>query len=68
MQSRSLHFCRPYAAQDLAAPTPPNGGRQLCRLQFAKHVSVTQISYQIQGRSSHFGALIIGGRMSSGTQ
>ena len=37
-------FWRPYAGQDLAAPTPPNGGRQLCRLQFAKRVSVTQIS------------------------
>jgi hypothetical protein len=40
-------FWRPYAGQDLAAPTLPNGGRQLCRLKFAKRVSVTQISGHI---------------------
>jgi hypothetical protein len=40
-------FWRPYAGQDLAAPTHPNGGRQLCRLQFAKCISVTQVSDHI---------------------
>jgi hypothetical protein len=46
-QGRSLHFGGPMRAKILAAPIPPNGGRQLCRLQFAKRVSVTQISDNI---------------------
>jgi hypothetical protein len=40
-------FWRPYAGQDFVAYTPPKGGRQLCRLQFSKRVSVTQISDHI---------------------
>jgi hypothetical protein len=53
-------FWRPYAGQDLAAPTLPNGGRQLCRQQFAKRVLVTQISDHInkQKHLSEIGASV----------
>jgi hypothetical protein len=65
----SLHFGGPIWRPRFCGPyTSPNGGHHLCRLQFAKRVSVTQISDHVQGRSLHFGGPIIGDRMSSGTQ
>jgi hypothetical protein len=45
---RSLHFGGPMRAKIWRPlPFPINGGRQLCRLKFAKRVSVTQISDHI---------------------